>query len=364
VTTAEVATLKRTELQAAAVQKFGKVAAAWTPKATNEDLRAALISGEVPAKFASNGQTDLAAAIAAAINPLLQTQLDEARVAEIVEERFTALAATLSPKATELHVKLPTGTTHVLKGRQHKHFDLVLHYTAAGDNVALVGPAGSGKTTACKAAANALGLKFYPKSVGPSTDEFQMNGFLGATGEYVAGLIREPFENGGVLLLDEMDKAHPAVLTVLNTILDNGWFLFPDGAFIERHAQFRCVAGMNTYGTGANAVYVGSNQLDGATINRFTFIDWPFDAELEEQITVDTYGDTPTIRRWIARVQEARRIADSYGIRCIFSPRQTLKGAKHLSAGRPWDEVERIILWDGVSADNRSQIERNMSRAA
>jgi hypothetical protein len=342
-------------------QRFGgKNVATWIGRATNDELREALVSGEVPAKFANSTQPDLAAAIAAAINPLLQTQLDEARVQELIEERFAALP----PKAPELHVKLPTGAVNVLKGRQHKNFELLLHYAAAGDNVALVGPAGSGKTTACKAAADALGLKFYPKSVGPSTDEFQMNGFLGATGEYVAGLIREPFENGGVLLLDEMDKAHPAVLTILNTILDNGWFLFPDGAFIERHAQFRCVAGMNTYGTGANAVYVGSNQLDGATINRFTFIDWPFDEALETEITLDTYGDSPLIRRWITRVQEARQIADSYGIRCIFSPRQTLKGAKHLAAGRPWEEVERIILWGGVSADNRSQIERNMTRAA
>ena len=72
-TTLEVATLKRTERQAAAVQKFGKAAAAWTPKGTNEDLRESLISGEVPAKFANPAQTDLAAAIAAAIDPLLQT---------------------------------------------------------------------------------------------------------------------------------------------------------------------------------------------------------------------------------------------------------------------------------------------------
>ena len=77
-TTTEVATLKRTELQAAACRVFGKGAAAWTGRATNDELRDALISGEVPAKFASP-QGDLASAIAAAINPLLQAQLDESR---------------------------------------------------------------------------------------------------------------------------------------------------------------------------------------------------------------------------------------------------------------------------------------------
>ena len=44
-TTTEVATLKRTELQAATVQRFGKTAASWTGRATNEELREALRSG-------------------------------------------------------------------------------------------------------------------------------------------------------------------------------------------------------------------------------------------------------------------------------------------------------------------------------
>src|SRR5262245_22011664 len=130
-TTAEVATLKRTELQAAACRAFGKTAAGWTGRATNDELRDALISGEVPPKFA-NPTTDLAATIAAAINPLLQAQLDEARVEAMIEERLETFSATLKPTATELHVNLPTGAVNVLKGRQHANFELLLHYAASG----------------------------------------------------------------------------------------------------------------------------------------------------------------------------------------------------------------------------------------
>ena len=82
-TTTEVATLKRTELQAAACRQLGKGAAAWTGRATNEELREALISGEVPTKFANgNGQpaADLTLAIAAAINPPIQGQLPRRRL--------------------------------------------------------------------------------------------------------------------------------------------------------------------------------------------------------------------------------------------------------------------------------------------
>lgn len=77
-TSESVATLKRTELQSAAVATFGKFAAAWTPSATNVELRAALVSGEVPERFRNgNGHSvDLAAAIAAAIGPLMAQQID------------------------------------------------------------------------------------------------------------------------------------------------------------------------------------------------------------------------------------------------------------------------------------------------
>src|SRR4029453_13764264 len=52
-TTTEVASLKRTELQAAACRLFGKSAAGWTGRATNEELRQALTEGEPPARLAN-----------------------------------------------------------------------------------------------------------------------------------------------------------------------------------------------------------------------------------------------------------------------------------------------------------------------
>ena len=103
-TTTEVATLKRTELQAAACRQFGKGAAAWTGRATNEQLREALISGEVPPPFANgNGsQPDLAAAIAAAVTPLLQRQMDEARIQEIVADQITSALADVEIRVAEV----------------------------------------------------------------------------------------------------------------------------------------------------------------------------------------------------------------------------------------------------------------------
>ena len=97
----------------------------------------------MPAPFANgNGsQPDLAAAIAAAVTPLLQTQLDETRVQEIVAEqvisaladveiRLAEVANQRGPK--ELRVVLPDGTKTDV-GRQHSLFADLLHYVAASD---------------------------------------------------------------------------------------------------------------------------------------------------------------------------------------------------------------------------------------
>ena len=51
---ANIDTMKRTELQAATVGRFGKTAAQWTGRATNEELREALRTGEVPTRVATS----------------------------------------------------------------------------------------------------------------------------------------------------------------------------------------------------------------------------------------------------------------------------------------------------------------------
>ena len=51
--------------------------------------------------------------------------------------------------------------------------------------------------------------------------------------------------------------------------------------------NFRLVAAGNTYGTGADAQYVGRNELDAATLDRFVVVRWNYDQELESRIIGD-----------------------------------------------------------------------------
>ncbi len=77
----------------------------------------------------------------------------------------------------------------------------------------LYGEAGSGKSTAAEQMADELDLSFRSISLGPSTSKSDLMGYRDATGEYRSTAYRETYEDGGVFLFDEIDNAHPSVLT-------------------------------------------------------------------------------------------------------------------------------------------------------
>ena len=92
----------------------------------------------MPQKFANGGApSDLAAAIAAAINPLIQTQLDEARVQDLIDAKMQDLGSYIEAKLQErltvhtFEIKRPDGIT-INVGRQHKQFVELLSWVEAG----------------------------------------------------------------------------------------------------------------------------------------------------------------------------------------------------------------------------------------
>ena len=78
-------------------------------------------------------------------------------------------------KAMEGHARrieiVQGGEVRPLAGRAHFKFELLLKAAAAGLNVALVGPAGSGKTVSAAKVAKALDLEFAATSFGPMTSK-------------------------------------------------------------------------------------------------------------------------------------------------------------------------------------------------
>lgn len=226
--------------------------------------------------------------------------------------------------------------TRQIEGTFHESFETVLTSIQVG-HVALVGPTGCGKTTMAEQVAESLGLKFF--MTGAIQHEYKLTGFIDANGNYIGTSFRDAYENGGMFLFDEIDACSANVMLAFNAALANGKMDFPDG-IIERHKDFKCIAASNTFWGGRDRVYVGRNQLDAATMDRFIFVEMDYDNSLEEQITGNEI--------WVKRVRSIRELIKEEKIRHVVSPRASIQGALLLEMGMNQSVVENLLVWKGL----------------
>lgn len=295
-----------------------------------------------PAPASVNGADSAARKLAEALAELTarqKTPLDEARVIELIREHSAAPVTVRHEIKIGDHIATVNDATHEL-------FPEIVAAIAAGENVMLIGPAGSGKTHLARQVATALGLPF--RFTGAVGQEYKLTGFIDAYGTYHRTAFRDAFENGGLFLFDEIDGSNPNVLLTFNAALANDSMDFPDGN-IQKHPEFRCIAAANTYGNGADRQYVGRAQLDAASLDRFVRVFMDYDESLELTIA----GDTD----WTRHVQKVRRAVRDLKIRQIISPRSAIRGNRLLATGKwSWERVEAATVYAGLDADTIAKI--------
>jgi cobaltochelatase CobS len=255
----------------------------------------------------------------------------------------------LAKRNQKLEVKIGD-KVNVVEGLKHKQLEQLITYCALRLNPLLVGMAGTGKTHAAEQTAEALGLPFYSMSVGAQTSKSDIIGYMDASGNYVRTHFREAYENGGIFLMDEVDAGNANVLIQVNAALSNGLCAFPD-AMVKRHPDFVFIASANTFGNGANRQYVGRNQLDAATLDRFAIIEWLIDDELESNLATGLNG-----KAWYMAVRAARDYITEKSIRALASPRATQKGSKLLDVGIGIEEVIKATLLGSVPDDKKADV--------
>lgn len=276
------------------------------------------------------------------------------------------IAEALAPIRTEENLDYVKG--------QHYKYPLVLKCISCIDvNVALVGPAGSGKTRLVEEVAKTLALHFSPQSFNCLSSKADILGFVDAGGTYHASVFRERFENGGVFLADEFDACHPGVATILNAAIANKLCTFGDNKTVKAHANFKAVMCMNTFGTGPNAEYVGRNRLDAATLDRFAFIYLDYDEVLEfSMIGIEqkpkplnlSAGGIGNAAAWIIEVQKIRELIKTNKMRMIVSPRATIMGAELCAVGVGLDWLRELLVFKGISENDREQLNELMKPPA
>ena len=234
----------------------------------------------------------------------------------------------------------------------HKSFETVLKFVAADEPVFLTGAAGCGKNVICKQVAKALGLPFYFSNA--VTQEYKITGFTDAMGTFHETQFYKAFKNGGVFMLDEIDASIPEVLVILNAAIANRYFDFPAPiGYVEAHKDFRVIAAGNTFGLGADMEYVGRNQLDMASLDRFALVEIDYDIEIEKRVANNDLA-------LVAFAEDFRNACAKAGVRMVVSYRAIGRIAKMKEAIGVENALKTCLL-KNLQKDDVQMIAKEMT---
>lgn len=261
---------------------------------------------------------------------------------DFIKTEYGALPKTIQIHDGEIQKK-------AIKGIFHEKFEMILKVISRNVPLMLVGPAGSGKNHTLEQVAEALELDFYFTNA--ITQEYTLKGFIDANGNFHETEFYKAFTQGGIFFLDEIDASIPEALIVLNAAIANRYFDFPNGR-VNAHEDFRVVAAANTVGMGASAEYVGRNQLDAATLDRFVQIKFDYDPNVETQLSYspEMYTFITDLRKSIAKND----------VRYIVSMRATINAAKLADLLSDEELIDNVIL-KGMEIDDRRILINDLS---
>jgi len=143
-----------------------------------------------------------------------------------------------------------------------------------------VGPTGVGKTEVAKQLANHMGVKLVRFDMSEFQEKHSVAKFIGAppgyvgfddnAGQLITNLQEHP---NAVLLLDEVEKAHPDVLTVMLQLMDNGFITGSNGKKADgRNAIIIMTSNLGAADAEKNSVGFGSLERDSDpkdAVNKF-----------------------------------------------------------------------------------------------
>lgn len=258
------------------------------------------------------------------------------QIEEYVEEQLNNLPV-------KIELQQEGKTIKDISGIFHYRYQDILKLVNQNIPVFLKGGAGSGKNHVLEQVAEALDLDFYFSNA--ITQEFKLTGFIDANGKFHETQFYKAFTNGGLFFLDEMDASIPEVLLILNSAIANKYFDFPTGR-VSAHEDFRVVSAGNTMGTGADHIYVGRQQLDGATLDRFAQVEFDYDNKVEHQLSSN--------EDLVNFVQKLRYENDEKGLPYVFSMRAIINGSK-LDGVMDDEFVVESIIFKSVPKDEINQ---------
>lgn len=324
------------------------------------DVDAALGSAADAARAKASAAFDAIKSKAPAIAGGNAAIIDWQRIREIArEEIHLRLNPVIKPVVI---VDKGDGTTRQLDADLvHPQFENLVRAVACRDftgqrlNVLLVGPTGTGKSYACRQVAKLLDLSFFFQS--QADESFALVGYERVNGAQKYTPFVTAFRDGGVCLLDELDRYDTKALTALNAALANGEMVLDNGEVIKRHPDFICVGAANTFGMGGSSDFTAAERLDLSTISRFAVrLDWHVDAPTEDAIAAAKASDPAAASAWLQECRAVRAAMSRLGLPYLADQRCVEAGANLLAAGMPVDNVREVTYLASLDSDQRKAV--------
>ena len=283
------------------------------------------------------------------IEQYLSTKPDMAEVRAEMEKIIEEFKENQPPRRVVLEVgELP----EIDVTNQHPILTEIAQIIAVRDekgrrnNVMLKGSPGVGKTHLAKVLADIFELGFSMIQISKQTTNAQIMGYMDASGNYVETEFYRAYRDGKLFLIDEIDNGGANTIAIFNAATDGERMAFPCG-MVERHRDFVVIATANTWGTGANAEFMGRAPLCQSSLSRFVRIEMPVDEAFELKLFPGT---------WTQLVQAIRRKANELGIRSVISPRQSKQGMLMIAAGMTLERVKEIVIMSTLSETDRRNL--------
>lgn len=245
---------------------------------------------------------------------------------------------------------------------------------AARNNLLLIGPAGSGKTTVIEQVAARLGWPVWAVSCSGKVRASHWFGTFalrdGAT-VWQDGPLALALRHGGIFLADEITRLDPAEQMALVRVLDGGEVAIPEtGEVIRPHKLFRFVGTGNSGGFGdETGAYVGERVSSFAFLDRFLKMEVDYLGEDEEQrLIARVVPDLPSaIRNALVRlaraVRDASQAAGKGELRVNISTRALLAVAREtwayqtMGIQNPLLEALNDVVLAGTPSEDRDAVQ-------
>lgn len=325
----------------------------------------AVVLGKTPSNLPTDVAKDVELRVLSVLKDFKSDEVGEAaerRVSELLVglredlEKSAKKAVSMAAENYRPIVIKDGGKIRKVKGVLPVEFPRMVELASQRIPILLVGPSGCGKTYLSEKLAKALGLEYADQSCSEGMSESIFNGRLlpigkGGAFEHVASPWMITYENGGVFLLDEVDAGDSNLMTYPNKAVANDFYTVEQRwkkPVVRKHKDFVLIAAANTFGTGANAIYVGRNQLDAATLDRFKVgtIYMDYSREVEQSLADDD------LCQWAWAI---RAKITEHGLHRIMSTR-VIKDLSTMTQAYGWTKKE----WEAAYFSGWSEAEQKL----